>query len=339
MMSALDSFSKFCRKSAKIGRDITLIQATGGNTSLKQGDRLWIKASGTALADAEIKSIFVSLDLPATLNALTSDVDSALGRFVMSGEGLRPSIETPLHALLPHSVVLHVHSVAVLAWACRVDGQTALMSRLSGLNWAWIPYARPGGALVEAVKNRLPEKPDILVLANHGLVVAGNDVDIAFALLHEVERRLALPIRSAPPANAERLMKAAQATGYEPALDAEAHAIALVAERRAIAERGSLYPDHVVFLGAPVVWREAHAVSGSPSWLIIPDAGVLLKPCLSTSAREMLRCLGLVLERIESDVPLAWLTCEDEAELLSWDAEKYRQQLSRQTVGDTEIGM
>jgi len=57
---------------------------------------------------------------------------------------LRPSIETAMHAVLRHRVVLHVHSVNAIAWAIRLDGPDRLTERLAGLHWQWIPYAASG---------------------------------------------------------------------------------------------------------------------------------------------------------------------------------------------------
>ena len=49
--------------SARVGKNILLTQAGGGNFSIKQGDVLWVKASGAWLADAEIKDIFLPISL------------------------------------------------------------------------------------------------------------------------------------------------------------------------------------------------------------------------------------------------------------------------------------
>ena len=89
---------------------------------------------------------------------------------------MRPSIETSLHALLPHRLVIHVHSVNLIAWAVRADGRAELDRRLAGLSWAWIPYVRPGLPLTPALAAILRDRrPDVLVLQNHGLVVGAAD--------------------------------------------------------------------------------------------------------------------------------------------------------------------
>ena len=58
------------RMSARVGRNILLVQGAGGNSSIKHDDILWVKASGTWLADAEQKDIFVPVPLGAARTAL-----------------------------------------------------------------------------------------------------------------------------------------------------------------------------------------------------------------------------------------------------------------------------
>ena len=120
--------------SARVGRNILLVQGAGGNSSIKDGDVLWVKASGTWLADAEAKDIFVPVSLGAARAALMQgDEKVPLAR--NAGTTLRASIETSLHALMPHRIVLHVHSVNTIAWAVRSDAREELASRLEGLAW------------------------------------------------------------------------------------------------------------------------------------------------------------------------------------------------------------
>lgn len=59
--------------SAKVGSDPLLVQAAGGNTSIKDEGVMWIKASGTWLRDADAKDIFVPLDFARLSAALAAD--------------------------------------------------------------------------------------------------------------------------------------------------------------------------------------------------------------------------------------------------------------------------
>lgn len=324
--------------SARLGRDETLVQGGGGNTSLKRNDDFWVKASGTWLAQAETRDVFVRLPLARVRTLMAgADAESALAALA-GADGLRPSIETSLHALLPHPVVAHVHSVNAIAWAVRPDAEPALARALDGLSWAWVPYRRPGLPLTEAIRSALaaaPAPPDILLLGNHGLVVGGNDCATAEARLREVERRLALPLRATPPPDLGRL-HAVNDAGWTIPDAALLHAIGIDSIACGIAVRGTLYPDHVVFLGEraaianenrPLSQVIADAVASDrspPVYAVVPGAGVLLSPALSDGARAMLGCLAQVGLRSSTPEALNYLDIDDVAALIGWEAEAYR---------------
>ena len=314
--------------SAMIGGDAEQVQAAGGNTSLKADGLLWVKASGLWLADAMTRDIFVPVGLAPVLRDIAADAPDPVTSAVVSAlnpEGLRPSIETTLHALLPHRVVVHTHSVRTIALAIREDGEAEIAKRLAGLCWDWVPYCKPGLPLTRAVQARLQRTPaDVLVLGNHGLVVGADSVAEASGLLAEVERRVEAPTVPRQP----MLPQAAPPGTRLPKHDA-VHALALDPLRRDRARGGSLYPDHVIFLGpAAAVLEEASAAPAS-KLLLASGRGAFLAADAGVSADELALCLALVLERVPTDAALHYLTAADEAELLDWDAEKYRQALAR----------
>ena len=108
--SLKDSVIDYC---THIGADPMLVQGAGGNVSWKDGETLWVKASGTWLADAARKEIFVPVDL-THLQRVIAAGDFNVSPMVFGGSNLRPSIETLLHVLMPHKVVVHFHAVEVL---------------------------------------------------------------------------------------------------------------------------------------------------------------------------------------------------------------------------------
>jgi rhamnose utilization protein RhaD (predicted bifunctional aldolase and dehydrogenase) len=94
--------------SARIGGDPLLTQASTGNSSIKLEGVLWIKASGKWMADAVHEDIFIPLDLAEVRKCLKQRGDPA-------ELNARASIETAMHAVMPHRVVLHIHSVDAIA--------------------------------------------------------------------------------------------------------------------------------------------------------------------------------------------------------------------------------
>jgi rhamnose utilization protein RhaD (predicted bifunctional aldolase and dehydrogenase) len=329
--------------SERVGKDPSLVQGPGGNTSLKADGVMWIKASGTWLAQAREKSIMVPVDLARLLAAFEARdpacetcVDFAMAD--LNPSGLRPSIETTMHAVLPQAVVIHVHCVDTIAWACRADAANVLPALLDGLDWRLIRYERPGVPLTRRIREAIGPATDVLILGNHGLVVAGKTVAEAEARLAEVCARLRRPVRAAPPADLDRLAAVCDVEGYGPARDSAVHAVGTDPERLAIARRGSWYPDHVIFLGAgTVVSDPGEALSAAlartgrqrPPLVVVAGAGVLVAREATGGAQALARCLADVTGRLSPSEPLKPLDAADEHALLNWDAEKYRQSLDR----------
>jgi rhamnose utilization protein RhaD (predicted bifunctional aldolase and dehydrogenase) len=330
--------------SARIGRDPLLIQGAGGNSSLKIEGVLWVKASGTWLQDAERTPIFLALDLAQARRCFAAGEEKIAPLSVAGAPtGLRPSIETSLHAFLPQAIVLHVHSVNALAWCVREEGPRAIGRRLEGLNWAWLGYCRPGLPLSReaAALARRDVAPDVLLLANHGLVVAGPECARVEGLLAEVEHRLRLDPRPAPAPQTEALQRLAMSSPYRPAASAVVHGIATDPRCLGTAGAGSLYPDHVVFLGpgarvladdeSPAeIAREAEdAGVAPPALLLAPRQGTLLRSDLPPEALALAECLGEVLARLPEEAAASYIGAAEEQALLGWDAETYRKSLKR----------
>ena len=319
--------------SARAGSDPLLIQAAGGNTSVKEGPVMWIKASGTMLADALEKDIFVPVDLPAMRAAMDDpaiDADKP-AQFVLDGYALRPSIETSLHAVFDQRIVVHVHCVQTLAAAVRRDAEEILAKRLSGFDWCLVPYRKPGANLAASVRERLGPKTDVAVLRNHGLIVAAETVEAAADLLDRVVAALTVEPAAPQPADVDGLRAAAGPGWSVPDAEAPVHQLALDPGRVAHATGGSLYPDHVIFCGIGAAAVENGAVpdaSGAPVFLIVPGKGVLMREDASNGAHALVRCLSDVLVRVPAEAGLTYLSAGENAELLDWDAEKYRQTLN-----------
>jgi rhamnose utilization protein RhaD (predicted bifunctional aldolase and dehydrogenase) len=331
------ALADLARLSARLGADPLLIQGAGGNTSVKDGDVLWIKASGTQLGDALTAGIFVPCDRVALRAALAAGAEVAdrPAEFLLQSGALRPSIETSLHAVFPQRIVVHVHCVNTIAVAIRADAPLLLARRLAGFDWAFIPYIKPGAMLAAAVAKALGPTTDVVVLGNHGLIVAADTVAEADALLGRVIAALAVQPRAGAPDMAR--LAARSGDGFVPLpADHPLHVVAVLPDLVALAAGGSLYPDHVLFCGigaavmaqaeAPAMTVARHMAEGRPAppFLLVPGAGALIHGAASAGARALSRCLGDVLARVPEGAVLTYLSRAQNAELLDWDAEKYR---------------
>ena len=329
--------------SAEIGSDPLLIQGAGGNTSVKCADAMWIKASGTKLKEAGRRDIFVGVDGEAIAAAVRAGSEQAdqPQNFLMQGT-LRPSIETSLHAILPHPVVIHVHCINTIAGAIRQDAPDYFASRLKGFPWAYVPYVKPGANLAAKVLEASDKPEDLYILGNHGLLIGAQDVPTARACLNRVVEAVQVtPTLPEIPATGPDMIQTCFGGFVRAPAPHPLHAAALSEEKISQLATSGLFPDQVLFIGPeivtltdqqaadPVLEEAARRYGKPPVAFLLKGKAAYQRADCSQTEREMLQCLGDVMVRTPADVPLSFLTQEDCAALLNWDAETYRQQLNR----------
>lgn len=333
------SLSDLSKVSARLGSNPFFVQAAGGNTSIKEKDTLWIKASGKHLSDASQTNVFVPVDLAQVHRDIGAGADSYRSLYT---NGLRPSIETTLHALIPHRVVLHTHPVSVIAQSLMPGSRNHLSALLKGVSWAWIPYQRPGQPLTRAIDEVLKTTAscDVLVLANHGLVVGGDTCETAEALHHEICARLDIKPRPLATADRDYLNQARAAIPHSRLPDnMVTHSLATDAWSLKLAQCNPPYPDHVVFCGTrPLVIRDLDSFAEEAerferawgykaSYALFPSRGVVLLESASRSTDAMLQAQAEVFLRVSPDSNVSLLTDGQCSELMNWEAEKYRKSL------------
>jgi rhamnose utilization protein RhaD (predicted bifunctional aldolase and dehydrogenase) len=326
----------------RIGSNPLLAQASTGNTSIKLDGVLWIKASGRWMADARRNEILIPLDLADVhRECLERDLDP-VERYPGA------SLETAMHAVLPHAVALHVHCVNTIAWAVRSDARAQLQERLDGLRWRWVPYVESGLPLARAVRNALSAgDADVFILGNHGLVIAAENCRAAEHLLSEVGRRLALSPRLAYPADYAVLAEASAGSPWDVPYDDAVHALATDPVSRAILAGGLLYPCQAIFSNSstPALFRSIaclDACSDSPNqWsaryrnrplLLIEGRGVLTSRSMTPAECAMIGGLAQVVQRIPASAPIRYLTDPEIANSSSAVAYRYRE-LANERIG------
>lgn len=186
------------------GKDPSIVLAGGGNTSVKIDGILHVKASGTALATIDAEG-FVALDR-AKLDAIANadfGTDAArreaayksalLAARLAPEKNQRPSVEALLHHLVPGTFVVHSHATVVNTLTCHKNGEK-LARDLFGDDVLWLPYIDPGYTLARALKSALAAArtpPKAILMANHGLIVAGDDPETIRKNTDDVIARIA----------------------------------------------------------------------------------------------------------------------------------------------------
>ena len=199
-----------------LGSDPKMVLHGGGNTSVKtvvkdqlgeDVDVICIKGSGWDMGVIEPAGLpAVRLEPLRKLRKLDKLSDEDMVNFqrinLLDSTSPNPSVETLLHAFLPHKFIDHVHSTAVLALTDQPDNK-ALVHEVYGDRVAYVPYTIPGFALAKAVADVFDKHPKAegLILLQHGIFTMGDTAQQAYSRMIEfvtmAEERLKLQRKTA----------------------------------------------------------------------------------------------------------------------------------------------
>jgi rhamnose utilization protein RhaD (predicted bifunctional aldolase and dehydrogenase) len=197
-----------------LGGEPKLVLHGGGNTSVKtrmaditgsEIDVLCVKGSGWDMGTIEAPGLpAVRLKPLRELHGLQAlsdeDMVNVQRSNLLDAKAPNPSVETLLHAFLPHKFIDHTHSNAVLALTDQPDG-AALAADLYGKRAALVPYVMPGFALARKCGEVGKANPDVegLILLKHGIFSMGATAEEAYGrmidLVTMAEKRLAKATR------------------------------------------------------------------------------------------------------------------------------------------------
>jgi rhamnulose-1-phosphate aldolase/alcohol dehydrogenase len=180
-----------------IGRDPDLVMHGGGNTSLKgtvrtlvgdEKEALFIKGSGWDLDSIDPPGLppvdLGRLRALRDLDALSDpEMVNQLRTTLFEANAPSPSVETLLHAFLPHRFIDHTHAdIALVVTNQPPDEQAAMVQDAFGPTWGVVPYVMPGFALAKLSAEVFEKdaKVEGLVLLNHGLFSFGSDARTAY---------------------------------------------------------------------------------------------------------------------------------------------------------------
>lgn len=261
--------------SHQYGQNPDFVLAGGGNTSVKDHDTMYVKASGQRLADIQPDG-FVALNL-AGLFAITEKEYPADGQTAeaevladmlaarMPGENGRPSVESLLHALFPQKFVVHLHPSMLNGLTCASDGEGAAFCYL-GEDGVWLDATKPGYTLAIAARKKLNHVyqrrgiyPSVLLLQNHGVFFAAESKSDMIALIEHTCAQIRFGVSQMP-------QLAEDSHASEQISELESMVLSVVGSERSTCfftnatlrsqsdawqtvESCSLTPDHIVYLG------------------------------------------------------------------------------------------
>ena len=183
-----------------LGREPRLVLHGGGNTSVKaqvkdlldeEVEALCVKGSGWDMASIEPAGMpAVRLAALRKLRSRSAMPDDEMVRLqraaLIDPQSPNPSVETLLHAFVPHKFVDHTHATAVLSLIDQAESE-ALCAETFGHRLGFVPYVMPGFALAKKAAEIFEKAPAVegLILDKHGVFTFGNDAREAYERMIE----------------------------------------------------------------------------------------------------------------------------------------------------------
>jgi rhamnose utilization protein RhaD (predicted bifunctional aldolase and dehydrogenase)/NAD(P)-dependent dehydrogenase (short-subunit alcohol dehydrogenase family) len=192
-----------------LGRDPSLVLHGGGNTSVKtrvtdlngeESEVLCVKGSGWDMGTIEppgLPAVRLAPLRKARARAALSDEDMVrLQRAnLIDPSSPNPSVETLLHAFLPHKFVDHTHATAILGIVDQPDSR-AICEEVYDGRMGFVRYIMPGFGLAKESADVFERNPKVegLILDKHGIFTFGETAREAYERMIEMvtlaERRL-----------------------------------------------------------------------------------------------------------------------------------------------------
>jgi rhamnose utilization protein RhaD (predicted bifunctional aldolase and dehydrogenase) len=350
------------------GTNKEYVIAGGGNTSYKNDASLWIKASGVALASID-ENGFVKMSREK-LQVITQkqysndaaqrevEVKDDMLAAVLTGNGLRPSVETSLHEIINYPFVVHTHPTLVNALLCSKMAREKSLGLL-GNHLMFLPYIDPGYILFKKIADNLKafreEKgrdPNIILLENHGIFVSSHSVEEVKKIYAEIEMKIRHATPSDEPStetskfDSPMVEQAANIFGANMVVESLSNPLIglFVKNKDAFGMVQTAFtPDHIVYCKARYLFVEEGDDLGAkvdafkalygymPKIIGVKGKGLIV-------ADDSVEAVSIIKDLIQNMMKISWyaeafggakpMTDGQIAFIESWEAENYRKKMA-----------
>ena len=176
------------------GQKKEFVIAGGGNTSFKDDQNIWIKASGFPLSDITEENLVKLNREKLRLIAAGIYSENPMEREEQvktdlyaavedPGKGKRPSVETSLHDLINFRYVVHLHPTIINGILCSRNARNLILQYF-GEKALFVPYTDPGYTLFKRLESEIKQyrekyfqEPQMIFLENHGIFVSADSTE------------------------------------------------------------------------------------------------------------------------------------------------------------------
>lgn len=189
------------------GSNKEYVIAGGGNTSCKDEQTLWIKASGQSLAEmTEEGLVALSREKLRAISSNTYSEETAIREEQVKADlfrstldqdkNKRPSVETSLHEIVRYKFVVHLHPTLVNGLLCSRNAKS-LTLKLFGESVLFVQYTDPGYTLFKKLESEIllyrekfSHDPQIIFLENHGSFVGADTTEEIKLIYNQIIQKI-----------------------------------------------------------------------------------------------------------------------------------------------------
>lgn len=206
--------SQLISLSHQFGQNKEYIIAGGGNSSYKNQEKMWVKASGTSMAEID-EAGFVCLDRTKMqiisktkysddVAVREANVKDDLHNAILFPKDKRPSVEASMHEIIRYPFIMHTHPTRLNGLLC-AENSKSVIQNFFGDDVVYVEYIDPGYILFKAVdlalqkfRSEKGKEPQIIFLENHGVFVGANTCAEIEDIYKKIEGAIAKEMKEIP---------------------------------------------------------------------------------------------------------------------------------------------
>ena len=337
---------KFVEISRYCGERSDLVQAGGGNVSVKvggggdggNGNKMIIKSSGICMANVDVSCGFSIIDNRALKKDMEGFMPKDVNEYTLSKKMLRPSIETYMHSILK-TFTVHLHPIQVNRILITTDSRKIISELFPDA--LVMDYYTPGVVLAKEIA-KLFCGESVIFLINHGIIITTDDYGEIQPLLEGVltkcEQYLGLDFAKYKCVNKISRHFSTYEGCYTTYLATNRDIYYFLENNRGLFSESHTFPDALIYCGMRILFIKDFGEFAAEidlyrqTYFELPKI-IIYNACLYIVAKSYQKCkeiedvLVANLWILHSDSEKQYLSDSEIQFLNEWDAEKYRKTL------------
>jgi HAD superfamily hydrolase (TIGR01549 family) len=325
-LNKLKQISKYC------GERFDLVQAGGGNTSVKQQNLMFIKASGYNLSNIDENVGYVTIDNTILLEDIKNNHIKEVTEYNFIGNK-RGSIETFMHSILK-KYTIHLHPIQINRILVTKEAKTIINEIYP--NSLVIDYFTPGIKVCNEIKEQYNNE-NIIFLINHGIIITCDNYDEIYNLLEEVLEKFEsyqdLDFSKYKHTNKiSAVVNDVFKTNNVSYLCEDTTIKYYLNNKLELFKESITFPDFLIYCGLETLFdlsymEEYKKKYNEPPKIIIDNGNIYINGNSITKCKDIEEVLKSNLIILDTELDKNVLSFEEICFLNNWDAEKYRKML------------